>query len=334
MASASDEEKYHLGTTPDTLIRTGRRLSRQFFSGARAISVPESTKESTTYSTQHKYKGIHVRTNLAAAGNGGSYLEFPSLQPGWLTSNLPYPGCGGPALAPEDPQQYPLEQHHHHQQERQQQQRYGFPGDPQRQLTLRQAPIHARVTIGNEIDRKPIDPPPIVQLLDHRAYGKSEMYNSPYLFVTSTLVPETYGEPSNDQDVPTNNLVGSLASSIHQLRDTDNVEGGFFIFGDLSVKREGRFRLLFTLYERDHHSAIPSFNYVSELVTNTFTVYSTKRFPGMTGTTPLTRVFSDQGVKVRLRRDSGAMAARKRNRSATEATLYDFERPPKRPYCD
>ncbi len=152
--------------------------------------------------------------------------------------------------------------------------------------------------------------------------------------MTSMLVPETYGEASNDQDVPSNYLVGSLASSIHRLRDTDNVEGGFFVFGDLSVKREGRFRLLFTLYERDHHSSMPSFNYVSELVTNVFTVYPTKLFPGMADSTPLTRTFSDQGVKVRLRKDSSGMAARKRNRSATEATDNYLERQPKRSSYD
>ncbi|GJN73682.1 hypothetical protein PLICBS_007765 [Purpureocillium lilacinum] len=194
--------------------------------------------------------------------------------------------------------------------------------------------MHARVAIGKEKDRKPIDPPPIVQLLDKRHDGKSGLYDSPYLFMTSMLVPETYGEASNDQDVPSNYLVGSLASSIHRLRDTDNVEGGFFVFGDLSVKREGRFRLLFTLYERDHHSSMPSFNYVSELVTNVFTVYPTKLFPGMADSTPLTRTFSDQGVKVRLRKDSSGMAARKRNRSATEATDNYLERQPKRSSYD
>ncbi|KAL3962750.1 hypothetical protein ACCO45_004273 [Purpureocillium lilacinum] len=273
------------------------------------------------------------RPDLTMAGNAGNYLDLPFLQPGRHASTFQYLGGGELPLAADDPQQSPQQQHLHHQQQ-QQQQHYKFQGDPQRQLTLRQAPMHARVAIGKEKDRKPIDPPPIVQLLDKRHDGKSGLYDSPYLFMTSMLVPETYGEASNDQDVPSNYLVGSLASSIHRLRDTDNVEGGFFVFGDLSVKREGRFRLLFTLYERDHHSSMPSFNYVSELVTNVFTVYPTKLFPGMADSTPLTRTFSDQGVKVRLRKDSSGMAARKRNRSATEATDNYLERQPKRSSYD
>lgn len=192
-----------------------------------------------------------------------------------------------------------------------------------------------------------------MQLLDKRHDGKSGLYDSaypraaagrptcvsnehlgPYLFMTSTLVPETYGESSKDDELPSNYLVGSLASSVHRLRDTDNAEGGFFVFGDLSVKREGRFRLLFTLYERDQDSSTASFNYVSELVTNVFTVYPTKLFPGMADSTALTRAFSDQGVKVRLRKDSSGMAARKRTRGATESTDGYLDRQPKRSSYD
>jgi hypothetical protein len=66
-------------------------------------------------------------------------------------------------------------------------------GDPDRQLTLRQAPLHARVALGKEkgmflppldveyanpSDRKPIDPPPIVQLIDKRTGGRSSLYDS------------------------------------------------------------------------------------------------------------------------------------------------------------
>ncbi|EQK99707.1 VosA [Ophiocordyceps sinensis CO18] len=195
--------------------------------------------------------------------------------------------------------------------------------------------MHARVAIGKEKDRKPIDPPPIVQLLDKRNHGKSGLYDSPYLFMTSSLVSENYGESSDkDQELPSNYLVGSLVSSIHRLRDTDNVEGGFFVFGDLSVKREGRFRLRFTLYERDESSSSPSFYFVSELITNVFTVFSTKLFPGMADSTQLTRTFSNQGVKVRLRKDSSGMAARKRNRGVADVTDEFLDRQAKRSSYD
>lgn len=61
-------------------------------------------------------------------------------------------------------------------------------------------------------------------------------------------------------------LSGSTVSSLHRLRDIDNSgkylfykiflchthlssDGGFFVFGDLAVKKEGRFRLQFSLFE-------------------------------------------------------------------------------------
>ncbi|PHH75196.1 hypothetical protein CDD80_2578 [Ophiocordyceps camponoti-rufipedis] len=245
------------------------------------------------------------------AGHPGSYMDMPFLQPSRQpAAGIPYLAAGELPLPAEETSPPQNTESY---------------GDPQRQLTLRQAPMHARVAIGKEKDRKPIDPPPIVQLLDRRHHGKSGLYDSPYLFMTSSLVPETYGEgEGKDQELPSNYLVGSLVSSIHRLRDTDNVEGGFFVFGDLSVKREGRFRLRFTLFERDQHSSAPSFYFVSELITNAFTVYSTKLFPGMADSTPLTRTFSNQGVKVRLRKDSSGMAARKRNRGVADVCADDF----------
>lgn len=154
--------------------------------------------------------------------------------------------------------------------------------------------------------------------------------SGPYLFMSSSLVPEDYDEQSKTPELPSNFLTGSLASSIHRLRDTINTEGGFFVFGDLSVKQEGRFRLRFTLYERDDEGDEPSFNFVSELITNVFTVYSSKNFPGMTESTFLTRTFSDQGVKLRLRKDSRTLTTRKRSRQGGDSPESFLERRAKR----
>lgn len=154
--------------------------------------------------------------------------------------------------------------------------------------------------------------------------------------MTSSLVPENYDEQAKGPELPSNYLVGSLASSVHRLRDTDNVDGGFFVFGDLSVKQEGRYRLRFTLYERDESHSVPSFHFIGELITNVFTVFPAKLFPGMADSTALTRAFSDQGVKVRLRKDSSTMAARKRSRQATESMPNGsrLDRHPKRASYD
>lgn len=44
-------------------------------------------------------------------------------------------------------------------------------------------------------------------------------------------------------------LVGTTVSSLYRLRDIDNRDAGFFIFGDLAVLKEGQFRLHFSLFE-------------------------------------------------------------------------------------
>lgn len=137
----------------------------------------------------------------------------------------------------------------------------------------------------------------------------------PYLLMTCSLVPEHYGQSGAGEslELPSNFLVGTLASSIHRLRDADNAEGGFFVFGDLSVRREGQFRLRFALYDRDGYSPWADYVFVAELISNVFTVFPAKLFPGMGESTALTRAFSDQGVKLRLRREmSGTVAPRRR----------------------
>jgi hypothetical protein len=44
-------------------------------------------------------------------------------------------------------------------------------------------------------------------------------------------------------------LSGATVSSLHKLRDIDNTDGGFFVFGDLAVKKQGHFKLYFSLFE-------------------------------------------------------------------------------------
>ena len=66
---------------------------------------------------------------------------------------------------------------------------------------------------------------------------------------------------------PSTALTGTLVSSLHRLKDIDNSgkelitsqrddlwltfisDGGFFVWGDLSIKIEGDFRLKFKLFE-------------------------------------------------------------------------------------
>jgi hypothetical protein len=121
----------------------------------------------------------------------------------------------------------------------------------------------------------------------------------PYFFVSCSLISDDETRSRSEKDEIKHGLAGTLVSSLHRLKDTDNTDGGFFVFGDLSVKLEGIFRLQFTLYEvRDKEVA-----YINSVSSGTFTVYAAKNWPGMAESTFLTRLFSDQGVRLRLRKE-------------------------------
>ena len=126
-------------------------------------------------------------------------------------------------------------------------------------------------------------------------------------------------------------------------------EAGYFLFPDLSVRHEGRYRLTFNLYEetkededKDVNStdapAMPemstanggSFDFRMEVKSQDFVVYSAKKFPGLTESTALSRVVAEQGCRVRIRRD-----VRMRRRDGKQGGDFDnaeadFERRPRR----
>ena len=99
---------------------------------------------------------------------------------------------------------------------------------------------------------------------------------------------------------------------------------GYFIFPDLSVRHEGKYRLSFNLFEdakgKDSQSetsmggshstngkttlqTVNSFGYRLEVKSKPFVVYSAKKFPGLTESTSLSRLVAEQGCRVRIRRD-------------------------------
>jgi hypothetical protein len=116
-----------------------------------------------------------------------------------------------------------------------------------------------------------------------------------------------------------NILSGQTASSMYKLKDINNhgnihtielhnyfflmsytcIDGGFFVFGDLSVKLEGQFRLRFSLFEISQTGS----SNLKSIYSDVFTVYSSKAFPGMLESTFLSRSFSDQGVRIRIRKE-------------------------------
>ncbi|CZT40912.1 uncharacterized protein RSE6_00585 [Rhynchosporium secalis] len=169
-------------------------------------------------------------------------------------------------------------------------------------LIIRQAPEKGKVSVGKEKgNRRPIDPPPMIQLKVSRQIDKHQNFlQSPYFFMTASLLSESDKDKLPAAAGPGGaSLAGTLVSSLHRLKDAEMVDGAFFIFGDLSIKHEGRFRLQFTLYEMRQDECA----FVSLVVSNSFPVLSGKNFAGMTESTSLTRHFSEQGVRLRIRKE-------------------------------
>ncbi|KAF9344977.1 hypothetical protein BGX26_003681 [Mortierella sp. AD094] len=167
-------------------------------------------------------------------------------------------------------------------------------------LSIRQQPVRAKVCGAKERDRRPIDPPPIVQikLADPSSDKNKDYLQSPYLFMCCNLVHDN--DPSGEIVAPAHRaLAGTVVSSLNRLKDVDNSDGGFFVFGDMSARIEGRFRLRFTLLELIEGEVV----HVMTTLSNPMTVYSSKTFPGMSESTFLSRSFSDQGVRIRIRKD-------------------------------
>ncbi|RGB42007.1 velvet factor-domain-containing protein [Rhizophagus diaphanus] len=174
----------------------------------------------------------------------------------------------------------------------------------QYELILRQQPKQSRMCgIGEKADRRPIDPPPIIQLKVYDASlpqsEKSSFLQNPYFFMYASLVaPDTDEELHLLRDGKTRSTTGSVVSSLYHLKDIDNSDAGFFVFPDLSVRMEGTYRLKLSLFEIIGREVY----HCKSIFSDIFIVYSAKRFPGMEESTFLSRSFADQGLKIRIRR--------------------------------
>ena len=177
-------------------------------------------------------------------------------------------------------------------------------------LSIRQQPHEALVTLeGKEKVRKPVDPPPILELTVSNAEDPQQQFlQNPYLFVCASLFKADKDEPYHNSGDKI--LAGTLVSSLHRLKDISNKDGGFFVFGDISVKVQGTFRLHFSLYEfhKDHNEI----HFLTESISEKFKVLLPKDFKGMEESTYLSRAFSDQGVRLRLRKEPRGVMGNKR----------------------
>ncbi|KYG40265.1 hypothetical protein M433DRAFT_28263 [Acidomyces richmondensis BFW] len=127
-------------------------------------------------------------------------------------------------------------------------------------LHVRQQPVQALVALESKERSltalvgwrgKPVDPPPILQMDVNPSVDPSEQWLvSPYFFVLVVLLEGAEGE----EIVNSKELIGQTSSSLHKLKDVNNRDGGFFIFGDLSIRKIGRHRMRFNLFNTDKYA--------------------------------------------------------------------------------
>ncbi|KAL8748013.1 MAG: hypothetical protein Q9190_000163 [Brigantiaea leucoxantha] len=214
------------------------------------------------------------------------------------------------------------------------------------EMVVMQQPERARACgsgAKSSADRRPVDPPPVVQLRIFEGEERKDItfsYNANFFLFTTLESARPIAQPRVHSGVPPATfpvLTGMPVAGMAYLDRPD--AAGYFIFPDLSVRHEGKYRLNFNLYEevkdpKDEDAELPMttvdkvnaspmapsahVHFRLEVRSIPFTVYSAKKFPGLAESTHLSRVVADQGCRVRIRRD-----VRMRRREPKAGKGYD-----------
>ncbi|KAL1795779.1 hypothetical protein ACET3X_006003 [Alternaria dauci] len=207
-------------------------------------------------------------------------------------------------------------------------------------LQVIQQPERARACgsgAKSSADRRPVDPPPIVEL---RVFENDQditfAYNANFFLHASleNARPIAAGRSQSSAGPSFPVLTGTPVAGMAYLERP--TPAGYFIFPDLSVRHEGKYRLSFALFEnlaevKDLDPGDPDVIYDgnhfvthrAEVKSAPFTVFSAKKFPGLSESTALSRQVAEQGCRVRIRRD--VRMRRRENKSSKEWDDYDEE---------
>lgn len=194
-------------------------------------------------------------------------------------------------------------------------------------LRVLQQPERARACgsgAKSSADRRPVDPPPVVELRIFELHDNQEVditfsYEANFFLFATLEVARPMAHARGQAQAPSQQvpvLTGMPVSGMAYLDRPQ--EAGYFIFPDLSVRHEGIYKLSFNLYEETKKAedmdkdtsdgqsksvTDASFDWRMEVKSDKFTVYSAKKFPGLTESTALSRTVAEQGCRVRIRRD-------------------------------
>ncbi|KAJ2744351.1 hypothetical protein GGI20_003044 [Coemansia sp. BCRC 34301] len=188
-------------------------------------------------------------------------------------------------------------------------------------LAVVQQPVRVRVSAPGERDRRPIDPCPILRVKERQLNGDVvDAVEIDGKYVTIALLYDETGmnhianfnalrvvenntqnvDTAECEDVQVSPLFGCYQSSTVNVKDLEDNPGVFCCFPDIRVLREGRFRLQFTLFylPSDNSHFSHSNTAVATVMSDVFTVFNARDFPGVGKTTELSKKLISQGVPI------------------------------------
>lgn len=123
---------------------------------------------------------------------------------------------------------------------------------------------------------------------------------------------ESKTQPMGANMQSTSRLTGTLVASPYQAEDEHGVTGIFFVFPDLSCSAPGRYRLHFKLLRIDTYNMQPGavHGIVASIVTDVFSVYTVKEFPGMRASSALLMTLRRQGLNIGVKKGSKARSGK------------------------
>jgi hypothetical protein len=200
------------------------------------------------------------------------------------------------------------------------------------QLTIRQQPIAARACGFGERDRRVIDPPPIIELKTFcSATGAPVTDHTGMLALHCTLInhiteqDESDIAPAHPGQMFARRLMGTLVSSPNMVNDEKGRPGILFVFPDLSCRTIGQYRMRFRLMRVEPREMEPGtiFPCVANCITDVFTVYTAKDFPGMMASSVLLKALRTQGVIVGVKKGSENSSKKGRGKEDLEDEEMD-----------
>ncbi|KAJ3213299.1 hypothetical protein HK099_007473 [Clydaea vesicula] len=188
--------------------------------------------------------------------------------------------------------------------------RRAYTGSKNYGLVMRQQPYHARMCGNTNKDRRSVDPPPIVELFEIDEEGQlyPVIKESGYYSMRCDLWDEdglskAKAVKKNGNQLPL--ILGDLMEGSRILTDDLGRVGTFFVFNDISIRYQGKYKLKFTFYDLENPDKPASLanktSIRAEIFSNTFVAITAREFPGMLKSAQITKIFKTQGLKLSIR---------------------------------